>query len=83
MEAAAMLADLRWKYAVPMRDARTGEVRTVVITLTDVERQDCLRNFAHTGGDDGPIAMGYAARRAERQMPGHYASEPIARVKVH
>ena len=76
----AGLADKRWKYAVPMWNEKTGERRIVVVELSPDERSDVLRNYGHT---DELIVNGYAGRRAERQMPGHYASEPIARVVVH
>jgi hypothetical protein len=80
MEAAPMLADKRWKYAVPMWNEKTGERRIVVVELSRDERSDVLRNYGHT---DELIVNGYAGHRAERQMPGFWVSGEIERVVLH
>jgi hypothetical protein len=78
-----MLNQKPWRYAVPMRHPKTGETRTVVVELTADERMDAIRNIAHTGGDDGLIANGYAGRRAEATMPGFWSDGEIERVVLH
>jgi hypothetical protein len=77
---APMLADKRWKYAVPMWNEKTGERRIVVVELSPDERSDVLRNYGHT---DELIVNGYAGRRAEKQMPGFWISGEIERVVLH
>ena len=77
---APMLADKRWKYAVPMWNEKTGERRIVVVELSPDERSDVLRNYGQT---DELIVNGYAGHRAEKQMPGFWVSGEIERVVLH
>jgi hypothetical protein len=67
------------KYAVPMRNEKTGETRVVVVELTPEERADVLRNPR----TDELVANGYAGHRAERQLPGFWVSDEIERVVLH
>jgi hypothetical protein len=80
-----LLNDKPWSYAVSMVNEKTGEQQTVVVTLSDAERDDAMRNLGHTGGDHGPIVNSYAGRRASERVPAGFVPvyEDIKRVVLH
>jgi hypothetical protein len=83
----AAMSDNHWRYAVPIRNQKTGEVRTVVVELSRDERLDALWMDAlrpgWVGGPDGPVAHGYAAHRADALgSPDFVADGDIERVSA-
>ncbi len=66
------------KYLCPFINQVTGERRDVLVHLTpdevaDVERHLVLRGASGPGGRNGPIARGYACRRAAQDRPDGFA----------
>jgi hypothetical protein len=62
------------KYLCPLVNRATGERRDVLVHLTtdevqDVDRHLALRGVSGPGGPNGPIARGYACRRATQDGP--------------
>ena len=81
------------KYVCPFRN-KAGDTHTVVVELAPHEIADCERHLVTRGpngpgGLDGPIAHGYAAAAASRQMlPPGFTSfdmclERITRLVIH
>ena len=83
------LTDRRWSYAVPIVNHKTGERKTVVVHLTEIERRELIEYEAfhpgHTGGPDGPIANRRAMDHADAKAPPGFVPvcEDIERVVLH
>jgi hypothetical protein len=82
-EIGATVSNDRWHYAVNLVNEETGEQRTVVVTLSDAQRDDLIRNNPHTGGPHGPVSKGYALGHARKQFPGFSPGELIEKVVLH
>ena len=60
-----MVPKAPWRYAVPFSNPTSGEQRTIVVTLSDLERNDALRQREPgPGGYNGLVVRGYALSRA-------------------
>jgi hypothetical protein len=69
-----------WAYDCVLENRATGERRTIVVELSDEERNDPLNGTVPVGGHGGLISNGHALRRAGLLAPeGFIAIEVIAK----